>query len=140
VVPGRAIAVVAGGADLDGFEGTMHTGAALTGVTPPIGSGPIVIDRSQDLHVSWTPEGLADEEVLLTVRQIATDSVIACFCSAPDSAGELTVDKAVLATFGVEQLSCTMELERALTSTVLTDDAVVDLVSEVVQETSATFE
>lgn len=138
--PGDAIAVAGGGADLLGFEGTLHTGAALTGVVPPIGPAPSIVDRSQDFHVSWTPEGLAGEQVLLTLRQITTDGVTACFCSAPDSSGELTVDTSVLAMFAVEQLSGTIELERVITSTVTSDDAVINLVGAVAQEADVTFE
>ena len=79
---GDAIAVAGGGSDVLGFEGTLHTGAALAGVALPIGPDAVVIDRSQAFQVSWTPEGLANEQVLLTLRQITSDSVDACFCSA----------------------------------------------------------
>jgi hypothetical protein len=139
-LPCDGIAVAGGGADLLGFEGTLHTGAALTGVVPPIGPDASVVDRSQDFHLSWAPEGLAGEELLLTVRQITSDGVTACFCSAPDSAGELTVDTSILAMFAVEQLSGTIEIERVIVSTVTGDDAVIDLVGAVAQEADVTFE
>jgi hypothetical protein len=129
--PGDVLRVSAPGATVDAFAGSLQTGALLSGVTPALdAAAPLVIDRSQDLTISWPPEGRPGETVLLTLRQIAPTAVRACFCTGPDD-GKLTVGASALGPFTTDQLEAGIQLERLITTTVTSDNAVIDLVGAV---------
>jgi hypothetical protein len=129
--PGDLLRVSAPGDTVSAFAGSLRTGALLSGVTPALdGAAPLVIDRSQDFTISWPPEGLAGETVLLTVRQISSSAVRACFCSGPDN-GKLTVGASVLGPYTTDQLDAGIQLERLITTTVTSDNAIIDLVGAV---------
>jgi hypothetical protein len=142
--PGEAMHVSATGGAVHAFSGTLQTGALLSGVTPslPSLSGPVslVIDRTQPFHIAWDPEGLSDESVVLWLQQFRSDGSLTCWCSVPDTAAELTVDTSVLGQFDVQQLSAVIQLERLITRTVSSDDAIVALVGEVAKNDEIAFQ
>jgi hypothetical protein len=133
--PGDAFQVLATGNEVESFSGVLLTGPPLTGVRPPIGPSPVVIDRSQGFEVAWAPEGKGDATVLLSVPY---DGGI-CYCDAPDSAGKLVVDTNLLGPSSVERAG-RMKLARLTISTVTSGNARIDLVGAVVQAGPVTVE
>ncbi|HJX52801.1 MAG TPA: hypothetical protein VJ801_08555 [Polyangia bacterium] len=127
--PGDALRVVAAGNEVESFSGALQTGAPLAGIMPPIGPSPVVLDRSQDFEVSWTPEGKGDATVLLSLPRSGS----ICYCDAPDSAGRLVVDANLLSPLSVEQ-NGKIKLARLTISTVASGNATIDLVGAVIQE------
>jgi hypothetical protein len=125
---GDVLQVQAAGRDVAPFAGELRTGALLDGIRPALGGAPVVIDRGQDFSVAWTPDADRDATVLLTMRQIATNSVTACFCEAPDSAGSLTVATDLLGFYQTDQLSGDIQLERLVVTSVRGPNANVDLI------------
>jgi len=121
--PGDALRVSATGNQVHAFSGTLQTGSLLSGVTPSIGSAPLVIDHSQNFEVSWTPEGRENESVLL--RLGAAPDV--CYCTVPDSAAKVTVDSSLLSPGGTSTIS----LERLVISTASSDNATITLIGAV---------
>jgi hypothetical protein len=138
--PGDALRVSATGGQVAPFSGTLQTGALLAGVSPAIGSTPLVIDRAADLEVSWTPEGRSHEDVFLLLQQFTQGGATTCTCLVPDSAASVTMSATLLGPFGTEQLSGRIRLERLIVSTALCDNAAIDLASEVVQTGDVTFQ
>jgi hypothetical protein len=121
---GRTLEVRAQGNEVEPFSGMLRVGPVLGGVTPPIGSSPVVVDHHQPFEVSWIPEGDGDATVLLGIPS-GTDR---CYCDAPDAAGALVVDADLLSPTSGE-----ISLARLTVSTVATSNASVDLVSAIVQ-------
>lgn len=121
---GDVLKVVAQGNEVEAFSGVLRTGPALRGVTPPIGSSPVVVDHTQPFEISWTPEGDGDATVLLGIPN--AEGV--CFCDAPDSAGALVVDSTLLSAISGE-----ISLARLTVSNVVGSNASVDLVGAFVQ-------
>ena len=122
---GATLHVLAAGNEVEPFSGILRTGPALAGVTPPIGSSPVVIDHARPFEIAWTPEGTADATMLLGVP---TGTGI-CYCDAPESAGKLTVDADVLS-----PVSSELTLARLSVSTVTSGNSTVALVGAVVQK------
>jgi hypothetical protein len=137
--PGDALQVRATGGQVAPFSGTLQTGALLAGVSPAIGSTPLVIDRADDLEVSWNPEGRSHEDVFLILQQFTRDGANTCTCLVPDSAASVTVSATLLGPFATEQLSAHLRLERLIISTAPCSNAAVDLASEVSQTSDVTF-
>jgi hypothetical protein len=138
--PGEDILVDAAGATVHAFSGTLRTGGLLSGVVPSIGGAPLLVDRSQRLEVTWTPDRASGEDVLLVLEQLTDDGVLSCTCEAPDSTGTLSVDPTMLSRFATTELSGTVRLARTLHSSATTDNASIDLVGEVIVDGSLTFE
>jgi hypothetical protein len=124
---GDTLKVLAQGNEVEAFSGVLRAGPALRGVTPPIGSSPVVIDHTRPFEISWTPEGDADATVLLGIPN--ADGL--CYCDAPDSAGALVVDSKLLSTVSGE-----ISLARLTVSNVVSGNASVDLVGGIVQRGS----
>ncbi len=122
---GDTLQVLAPGNEVEPFSGMLRTGLALAGVSPPIGSSPVIIDHTQPFEISWTPEGDADATMLLG---LPTGNSL-CYCDAPDSAGKLVVDASLLSPVSGE-----LSLTRLSISTVTSGNASVDLVGAVVQK------
>lgn len=122
--PGDTLTVLAQGNEVDAFSGLLRAGPALRGVTPAIGSSPVVIDHTQPFEISWTPEGDPDATVMLGIPN--ADGI--CYCDAPDSAGTLVVDSSLLSA-----VSGDISLARLTVSNVATSNASVDLVGSVVR-------
>jgi hypothetical protein len=121
---GDILEVVAQGNEVAPFSGMLRAGPALGGVTPPIGSSPVLVDHTQPFEISWTPEGDGDAIVLLGIPSAAG----VCYCDAPDSAGTLVVDADLLS-----PVSGGISLARLTVSTVTSSNASIDLVGAVVQ-------
>jgi hypothetical protein len=121
---GDTLNVLAEGNEVEAFSGMLRAGPALRGVTPAIGSAPIVVDHTQPFEISWTPEGNDDATVLLGIPN--ADGL--CFCDAPNSAGALVVDSELLSPVSGE-----ISLARLTTSNVAGGNASVDLVGAAVQ-------
>ena len=141
--PGDALAVSATGNQVHAFSGTLHTGAPLSGVTPVIGPAPVIIDLTQNFEVSWSPEGISGEIVLLMLRR----GGLTCYCIVPDAAAKVTVDSSVVGGFGNayyvgtgEPPSGTILLDRLVTSTASGDNATIALIGEVMQTGTVTFQ
>jgi hypothetical protein len=122
---GDTLQVLAAGNEVEPFSGMLHTGLALAGVSPPIGSSPVVIDHAQPFEISWTPEGDPDATMLLG---LPTGNSL-CYCDAPDSAGKLVVDASLLS-----PVSSELTLTRLSIATVTSGNASMDLVGAVVQK------
>lgn len=122
---GDTLQVLAAGNEVESFSGRLRTGPALAGVTPPIGSSPVVIDHARPFEIAWTPQGAADATMLLG---IPTGTGI-CYCDAPESAGKLVVDADLLS-----PVSSELTLARLSVSTVTSANSTVDLVGAVVQK------
>lgn len=121
---GDTLKVVAPGNEVDAFSGLLRVGPALRGVTPPIGSSPVVVDRTQPFEISWTPEGDGDATVMLGIPSANA----LCLCDAPDSAGSLTVDSKLLSA-----VSGQITLTRLTVSQVAAGNASVALVGGIAQ-------
>lgn len=121
---GDTIEVLAQGNEVEAFSGLLRAGAALRGVTPSIGSSPVVIDHAQPFEISWTPASNSDAIVLLGLPN--ADGI--CYCDVPDSAGTLVVDSTLLSAVSGE-----ISLARLTVSNVASGNASVDLVGSIVQ-------
>jgi hypothetical protein len=120
--------VVATGNEVGAFSGVLQVSTALTGVTPAIGSTPVIVHHDQPFEVSWAPEGKGDATVLLSLGYPGG----ICFCDAPDSAGKVVVDGNLLSPTTAEQKG-RIRLARLTTATVSSTNATIDLVGAVVQ-------
>ena len=121
---GDVLEVIALGNEVAPFSGMLRAGPALTGVSPAIGSAPVVIDYTRPFEISWTPEGDADAIMLLGIPN--ADGI--CYCDAPNSAGSLVVDSALLGAVAGE-----ISLARLTISNVASKNASVALVGAIVQ-------
>jgi hypothetical protein len=128
---GDTLQVVAQGNEVEAFSGTLRAGLALGGVTPPIGSSPIVASHTQPFEISWTPERQGDATVLLGIPN--ADGI--CYCDAPDSAGKLVVDSKLLSAVSGE-----ISLARLTISNVTSGNASVDLVGGIVKKGAVEFQ
>ncbi|HWA78257.1 MAG TPA: hypothetical protein VG937_38240 [Polyangiaceae bacterium] len=115
--------VLAEGNEVEAFSGSLRAGTALGGVTPPIGSAPVIADHTQPFTVSWTPGGDADATVLLGIPNASG----LCYCDAPDSAGTLSVPASLLSPISGE-----ISLARLTVATVAGSNANIDLVGAAV--------
>jgi hypothetical protein len=90
---GDALHVSAAGdpSQVHAFAATLQTGAVLAGLTPAIGATPLGIAIGQDLVISWTPEGRANETVTLFVGEANLQVASMCECVAPNSAGQISL-------------------------------------------------
>jgi hypothetical protein len=122
---GDTFQVAAAGDEVDAFSSTFRAGAALTGVTPPIGSATLVVDHTVPFEISWTPEGDAEATILLA---LPTGNRL-CYCDAPDSTGKLVVDASLLS-----PVTYDITLARLNVTTVTSNNATIDLVGAVVQK------
>jgi hypothetical protein len=137
--PGETLSVVATGGQAHAFSGALRTPGLWSGVMPPIGPAAVAVDRSHDFVVSWAPEGQGGESVLLSLQQIRSNGIIACFCHVPDAAATVSVDTTLLGKFGTQQLMGSIRLERLVTSIACSDDATIALVGEALETADATF-
>jgi hypothetical protein len=140
VEPGAKLAVTAAGGTVDAFSGAIVMGGRLLGVTPPLGSQDQSIPRQQDFRVSWTPDAAAGQTVLLSMRQIGAQSLVACFCEAADEAGTLTMPAELLALYEATPASCTVQLARLNVATVSRGNATTQLIAETAVSGTATVE
>ena len=152
VLPGRYAPVVAGplaggkltvtaaGGTGDAFSGSITMGGRLSGVTPPLGSQDQSLSRSADFQVSWTPDAEGGQTVLLSLRQVGAQSVVACFCEAADQAGTLTVPAELLTLYEGPPAKCDVQLARLRLSTVSRGNATVQLIAEAAVSGTATVE
>jgi hypothetical protein len=138
--PGDALQVSATGGQVDRFSGTLKTGALLAGVTPAIGAGAVMVDRSKDFAVAWTPEDRAGENVLFMLQQFTSRGALTCYCMVPDSMGGVTMSASMVGRFDTSQLAASVRLERLTVSTAPCDNASIDLVSEVTQSAAVMFQ
>jgi hypothetical protein len=84
------------------FAGTLQTVVAPATLSPAIfgpSTQPPTVPLDQPLVVTWTPEGLPGETVLVYVSQV-NEGFAECMCVAPDAAGTLTIAaNSLMATF-----------------------------------------
>ena len=137
---GGKLAVTAAGGTVDAFSGSITMGGGLSGVTPPLGAQDQSISRGADFQVSWTPDAEGGQTVLLSLRQVGAQSVVACFCEAADEAGTLTVPAELLALYEGPPASCDVQLARLKVSTVSRGNATVQLIAEAAVAGTATVE
>jgi hypothetical protein len=144
--PGAPLQVSGGGASgqVAAFSATMKTGALFVGVGPSMAGGTVDIDTSQDFEVSWTPEAQPDGGVFLALYALGDATtealLVTCACSAPDSAGKLTVPPAALSSFPKGGLSTgTIALSRLTTSKVVSGNVSLELASEVAVQAGVVF-
>jgi hypothetical protein len=135
--PGDDLSIVATGDAVHAFSGALQVPALLSGVTPVLGQAALVINRTQDFNITWTPEGRENESVLLILQQ-STQPATICYCIAPDATAALTVDASLLSQFSTQDGR--MSLERLITSTASSDNATVTLVGEVAETAGVIFQ
>jgi hypothetical protein len=136
---GAALGVSAPGNAVGAFAGTLQTPQQLSGVSPALASGAVTIDTTHELTVTWTPEGRANETVVLVLEGLTTDlNLTTCFCNASDFAGSLVVDAGVMGQF--QPTNGTIMIERILTTTTSADDATITLVGSDVTTASVLFQ
>lgn len=128
---GDTFQVLAEGNEVEAFSGTLRAGLALQGVTPPIGSSPVVVSHTQPFEISWTPEPQGDATVLLGLPN--ADGL--CYCDAPDSAGKLVVDSKLLSAISGE-----ISLARLTVTNVTVSSGSVDLVGGTVKRGAVEFQ
>jgi hypothetical protein len=78
---------------ISAFTGTLQTVVPPAVLSPAIfgpSAQPTALPLDQPLVVTWTPEGLPGETVLVYVSQI-NEGFAECMCVAPDAAGTLTI-------------------------------------------------
>ena len=119
-----ALQVHASGGEVAAFSGTLRLGPALTGVTPALGTSPLVVDHTQAFEISWTPQSGSDALVML---RIPNGSGV-CFCDAPDAAGRIVVEPGLLG-----PVTGDVSLTRFTVSNVSSGNASVDLVGAMVR-------
>jgi hypothetical protein len=119
------------------FAGRLQTGGPLAGLSPPMGpmAKPLVISRSVDFVVTWTPEGMTDEAVglVLVQPQISerSENESDCLCAAPDAAGRLTLSAAQLSAAFGPSTTGQITVRRFIVRTVAAGAASVQLVGYV---------
>jgi hypothetical protein len=147
--PGEAFSVTAPGAPggIAAFAGTLEIPAPFAGVMPRLGptTQPLVVSRSKDLVVTWTPEGKTGETVdlFLVAQAPGVSGDLDCRCSTSDSAGKLTVPAATLSMFARTSGTLnegTVSLRRYVVHTYPTGKSSVQLVGEIERSGSVSFE
>lgn len=134
---GEDIDVKAAGNEVQAFSGRLQTGRALGDVQPSIEGATVPIDRASGFTVTWEPEA-REQMVTLLLQQFANmTGPSACFCSAPDSGGQLTVSPDILSKFGTEPGD--ISLSRSNVTNVTSGNATIALVGEVEVTGSAEF-
>jgi hypothetical protein len=95
--PGAALDVAASGAEVPAFHVTLPTPGPFVGLVPAFNGGgpPLVVDRTKDLAVGWTPEGHAGEIVAVIMGGVG--AALGFSCHVDDSAGGVTLPAAALA-------------------------------------------
>jgi hypothetical protein len=116
--------VLASGNEVAAFSGILRLGPDLTGVTPALGTSPIVVDHTQAFEISWTPQSGGDAIVML---EVPNGSGV-CFCDAPDAAGRIVVEPGLLG-----PVTGDVSLARFTVSNVSGGNASIDLVGAVVK-------
>jgi hypothetical protein len=124
---GDALQVLARGNEVARFSEVLRTGPALEGVTPALGSAPVVVPSARSFTISWTPAAAGDATMLLG---FPNESGI-CYCDAADSAGMLVVPADL-----VTPVSGEISLARLTISNVTNENASIDLVGAVVQRSA----
>ncbi len=137
---GDTLDVTAAGASVTAFTGTLHAGSRLSGVSPSLGAGPLIIPHDHDFEVSWAPDSVTGETVLVGLRQVALDSLVDCFCAAPDEAGSLTMPAGLLALYTADPQSCILQIERLNVSTVASGNGMVQLIGAFAAAAAATVQ
>jgi len=132
--PGDTLLVAATGGGIDAFSISVGTPKLLTGITPSL-SPSLAVSTSADLVVSWDPGTESCSKVTFGLSQGAGMPNIGCV--ADDSAGTLTVPKALLAMLTVTDGTAVMErLEPAYAVSV---HDVVEVLAAQVIETKSTY-
>ena len=138
--PGDTLAVSASGGSVPAFSGEVVAGAWLAGVAPSLSNGSLVIPRDSDFQISWTPDTLAGQTVLLAVTQIALDSLVSCFCAAPDQAGAVTLPASLVDLYASDPMSCGVQLERLNVSQLTLAQGTIQLVVATAVQGTATVQ
>jgi hypothetical protein len=134
---GEGLTIVASGADVHAFCGVIPTGHPLAGIDPPIGDEAVAISRSEDLHVTWTPQS-ADESNVTLIVGTNGDDVVECRCFASDASGGVVMPHSVLAQLGTASKG-TITLERTTTTSASSDNATIALVGDLMVSGPATL-
>jgi hypothetical protein len=132
--PGDTLLVAATGGGIDAFSISVGTPELLTGISPSL-SASLAVSTSADLIVSWDPGAESCSKITFGLSQGAGMPNIGCV--ADDSAGTLTVPKALLGMLTVTDGTAVMQrLEPAYA--VSTHDVVEVLAAQVI-ETKSTY-
>jgi hypothetical protein len=93
---GATLSISTSGGTLDAFTANVEAPALLAGLTPSF-AATIPVTLSSDLVVTWTPSNEACSEISFGLSQGAGMAYIGCVVD--DSAGTVTVPKALLGMF-----------------------------------------
>jgi hypothetical protein len=93
--PGQTVQISAAGADVPAHSATVTMPEAMQ-LTMPNGSAPLLIDRSQDLPLTWSPSNASS--VYLFLGAYATDNTLlqSIVCTFDDRAGTGSIPSALL--------------------------------------------
>jgi hypothetical protein len=103
---GDTLKVTASGGTIDAFDVTLGAPAPFAGLTPSF-SADVAVDLTKDFVVKWTPGKDECGTVLFGFGQGATDPYIGC--TVLDSAGTVTVPKALLGMFTATTGNATLQ-------------------------------
>jgi hypothetical protein len=131
---GDTLNVSATGATVDAFNLSVRAPRLLAAITPALTS-PLSVSISKDFVVSWKPSTEMCAQVEFGFSQGATLPYIGCV--ADDSAGTITVPKALLSKFTAA--TGTAVMERIETSATLVTNAYVGVVASEVLQDDVTF-
>ncbi|HXJ21051.1 MAG TPA: hypothetical protein VMT03_12535 [Polyangia bacterium] len=127
--PGDVLNMRSSGGSFPPLNVSVTAGGRLTGLSPSLAAAELNISRDSDFTVSWTPDALPGQTVLLALRQVTPNSLIACFCAAPDQAGMLALPASLVALYASDASTCQVEVERLNVSSVDTPIGTVQLVA-----------
>jgi hypothetical protein len=94
--PGDSLNVSAAGATVDAFEGTVTAPGLISGVNPSL-SSTITIPLASDWSISWTPDTLSGDLMIVNLLDRTLNNAITC--SVQDSVGTVTFPATLLANF-----------------------------------------
>ena len=113
--PGDVLQVSAAGADIGAFTASVHTPAAIDGITPDFDTL-ATLSASSALTVTWTPGSDASAQVVLTLTGSGANGTVGTVsCAAKDSAGQLVIEASLMGNFAAGE-DATLSLLRTATT------------------------
>jgi hypothetical protein len=139
--PGDTLGFSGSGDVVAAFDASLIAPGPVFGTMPRIGAADLVISRSSDWTLTWTPDSHANEEIQLTI----TDDINGLRargigCLADDSAGTVTVPAALLSKLNADDAGAIL-LDRLSVRFVNSGNASIAVYASPIEATSGvTFE
>jgi hypothetical protein len=134
--PGDTLTVSAAGGQVHTFTGTVKAADEITALNPPL---PLTISTGAPFTVDWNPGSVAGATMHLTI--VAKDGMTnegILRCSTKDSDGTLTINKTLLANFGMNDTG-SVSLTRQAAASAKCDDSHVALYANIATSGSVKF-